>query len=140
MIVVVIIGILAAVAIPRFVAANTKSKQNEAKTFLRQIHAMEKVYFEEHKTYWGGLEAAFMENVRGSVIVYADKAEPDRFSYIGVQIPSNARYTYSIEASKSSFNVIANCPNPGLDDDPTPDTWMINEEGILTCTSDDSKD
>ena len=34
MIVVVIIGILAALAIPRFMAANTRAKQSEAKQIL----------------------------------------------------------------------------------------------------------
>ena len=37
MIVVVIIGILATLAIPRFMAVSTKNKQSEAKLILKQI-------------------------------------------------------------------------------------------------------
>ena len=52
MIVVVIIGILAAMAIPRFIAVSTKSKQSEAKLILKQIHNNEQTYFQEHGHYW----------------------------------------------------------------------------------------
>jgi len=38
MIVVVIIGILAALAIPRYMAVSTKNKQSEAKLILKQIY------------------------------------------------------------------------------------------------------
>ena len=51
MIVVVIIGILAAIAIPRFMAASTKSKQSEAKLILKQIYEMERAYSQEYGTY-----------------------------------------------------------------------------------------
>jgi len=51
MIVVVIIGILAAIAIPRFMAASTKSKQSEAKLILKQIYEMERAYHQEYGTY-----------------------------------------------------------------------------------------
>ena len=44
MIVVVIIGILAALAIPRFMTATTKSKQSECKQILKQIYTMERTY------------------------------------------------------------------------------------------------
>jgi type IV pilus assembly protein PilA len=51
MILVVIIGILAAIAIPRFMTASTKSKQSEAKLILKQIYEMERAYHVEYGTY-----------------------------------------------------------------------------------------
>ena len=39
MIVVVILGILAAMAIPRFITVTSKSKQSEAKLILKQIYS-----------------------------------------------------------------------------------------------------
>ncbi|MEA3297150.1 MAG: prepilin-type N-terminal cleavage/methylation domain-containing protein, partial [candidate division Zixibacteria bacterium] len=54
MIVVVIIGILAALAIPRFMQATTKSKQSEAKGILKQIYTMERAYRQENNTYATG--------------------------------------------------------------------------------------
>ena len=51
MIVVVIIGILASIAIPRFMAASTKSKQAEAQQILKQIYVMQRAYHQEYDTY-----------------------------------------------------------------------------------------
>ncbi len=51
MIVVVIIGILAALAIPRFMQATTKSKQSEAKQILKQIYTMQRAYRQMYDTY-----------------------------------------------------------------------------------------
>ena len=51
MIVVVIIGILAALAIPRFMRATTKAKQSEAKQILKQIYTMQRAYRQMYDTY-----------------------------------------------------------------------------------------
>ncbi|MBD3298051.1 MAG: prepilin-type N-terminal cleavage/methylation domain-containing protein [candidate division Zixibacteria bacterium] len=125
MIVVVIIGILAALAIPRFMASTTKSKQSEAKQILKQIYVMERAYRQEFDTYWGNG-------------ISADAANPDNFSRLGVQIGPTARYTYSIVADATTFTATANAPDPGLDDDATPDTWTIDHTGDLQVTSDDA--
>lgn len=125
MIVVVIIGILAALAIPRFMASTTKSKQSEAKQILKQIYVMERAYRQEFDTYWGNG-------------ISADASNPDNFARLGVQIGPTARYTYSIVADATTFTATANAPDPGLDDDATPDTWTINHLGNLQVTSDDA--
>jgi len=125
MIVVVIIGILAALAIPRFMASTTRSKQSEAKEILKQIYVMERAYRQEYDVYWGNG-------------ISANEANPDNFARIGVQIMSTARYTYSIVAAAATFTVTANVANPGLDDDAAPDTWTIDHDGNLLCTSDDA--
>ncbi len=51
MIVVAIIGILAAIAIPNFLKFQAKSKQSEAKTNLKAILTAETSYFGEYNTY-----------------------------------------------------------------------------------------
>jgi prepilin-type N-terminal cleavage/methylation domain-containing protein len=51
MIVVVIIGILASIAIPKFAAIVTKSKVTEAKTVLNQIIDLETTYYLTSNTY-----------------------------------------------------------------------------------------
>ena len=83
MIVVVIIGILAALAIPRFMTATTKSKQSEVKGILKQIYTMERTYRQQNNTYWGA----------GNVAI-ANGSFPD----IGVEIPASAIYTYTIRS------------------------------------------
>ncbi|CAM3096446.1 prepilin-type N-terminal cleavage/methylation domain-containing protein [Corallococcus sp. ZKHCc1 1396] len=51
MIVVAIIGILAAIAIPNFIRFQAKSKQSEAKTNLKAIFTAQKAYFGEKDKY-----------------------------------------------------------------------------------------
>jgi len=123
MIVVVIIGILAAMAIPRFMAANTKSKQSEAKQVLKQIYSMQRAYRQEHDTYWGNG-------------ISAHSGAPQAFSMIQVEVMPPARYTFSIVAAVNTFTCTAT--SSILDDDATLDTWTINEQGALVVTSDDA--
>jgi prepilin-type N-terminal cleavage/methylation domain-containing protein len=124
MIVVVIIGILAALAIPRFMAATTKSKQSECKGILKQIYTMERTYRQQNNTYWG----------QGTT---ANAAAGNAFVTIGVEVTTNALYTYTITtATGTNLLVTATCSI--LDDDATVDTWTISEQGVLLCTSDDS--
>lgn len=76
MIVVVIIGILASIAIPKFTTLITRTKLTEAKTILRQIINLEKSYYLSESTY-----KAFA----------AGAAQAD----IGFEQPDDAKFTYS---------------------------------------------
>jgi prepilin-type N-terminal cleavage/methylation domain-containing protein len=114
MIVVVIIGILAALAIPRFMKASAKSKTSEAQLVLKQIYTMERTYKQQFDVYSADLNA------------------------IGVEVPPNANYNYTITAADAvSFTAQADWPDPGIDDDATPDTWTIDQDGTITHTSND---
>ncbi len=115
MIVVVIIGILAALAIPRFMQATTKSKQSEAKQLLKQIYTMQRAYRQEYNTY-GDDGVSIAAGVGG------------RFTQIGVDVQTTARYTYLMAAGLNVFTCTA---TGNLDDDPTIDTWTINQDGVL---------
>ena len=121
MIVVVIIGILAALAIPRFMAATTKSKQSEAKQILKQIYTMEHAYRQENNTYATG--DASPQVALGS------------FPVLGVEIMAGARYSYAITAS--GLNTFLFTATANLDDDGTIDTWTIDETGLLQNTIND---
>lgn len=123
MIVVVIIGILAALAIPRFMRATTKSKQSEAKQLLKQVYTMQQAYRQEKDTYWGNAAVA-------------SAAAPNGFSGIGVEIGPTARYSYLLAAGSLAFTCTATAST--LDDDAAIDTWTITETGSLVCTSDDA--
>src|SRR5512143_2698822 len=57
MIVVAIIGILAAIAIPNFLKYQAKSKQSEAKTNLKGIFTSETSYFGENNNYGGSFSS-----------------------------------------------------------------------------------
>ncbi len=123
MIVVVIIGILAALAIPRFMRASTKSKQSEAKQILKQIYTMERTYRQENSTYWGAG-------------VTASAAAQNGFVTIGVEIMPTAKYTYTIVTADAT-TLLVTATASELDDDPAVDTWQIDDAGNLQCTNDD---
>jgi prepilin-type N-terminal cleavage/methylation domain-containing protein len=124
MIVVVIVGILAALAIPRFMKAATKAKQSEAKGILKQVHTMQKAYFVENDHY-----------CRDGVV--ANAGAPLAFAPLAIEIISSARYDYTMAVNGFQFTCTATA---NLDDDATIDTWTIDETGVLTCVIDDSKD
>jgi type IV pilus assembly protein PilE len=124
MIVVVIVGILAALAIPRFMKAATKAKQSEAKGILKQVHTMQKAYFVEVDSY-----------CRDGIVANAGNALA--FAPLAIEIISSARYDYTMAVNGVQFTCTATA---NLDDDAAIDTWTIDETGILTCAIDDSRD
>ena len=128
MIVVVIIGILAALAIPRFTRATTKAKQSEAKSILKQIYTMQLGYRHEHDIY-------FVDPTP------ANAANPLAFESLGlgVEIMLVARYTYTISSTDAgATNFSATATSGILDEDATADTWTINQAGVLLVVSDDA--
>ncbi len=127
MIVVVIIGILAALAIPRFMRATTKSKQSEAKQILKQIYTMEQAYRQEKDTYW----------ISGGVV--AGSATPAAFSILGIDIGLTARYSYDFTLENATaFTARAQALGKDLDDDATVDQWQIDQTGNLVVVVDDA--
>lgn len=119
MIVVVILGILAAMAIPRFITVTTKSRQSEAKLILKQIYSNERIYFEQFGEYW--IPPA------GTI---ANQANPFAFAEILVEVQNPARYDYTLLGTPATFTATATA---NLDDDPTIDEWTIDEGGRLRC-------
>lgn len=108
MIVVVIIGILAALAIPRFMSATVKAKQSEAKTILKQVYTLQRTYKQGSSA---GLYAA-------------DIAD------LGFDAPPNAKYTYTISAADAaSFTALAT--DNGSDADLVNNVWSIDEDGAI---------
>ena len=76
MIVVVIIGILAAIAIPKFNQASARAKEKEADGILKQIYTLQNTYFAEYgqwATAYGspGLEQVGWEDPTNSLKHYA---------------------------------------------------------------------
>jgi len=118
MVVVIVIGVIAALTIPRFMACTTYPKTAEAREVLKQIHVQQRAYRQEYGTYWGNG-------------ITADKNTPLNFAKLGVELMASARYTYSIVAGPTSYTCTAEA---NLDDDPTIDTWTIDGGGELLNT------
>lgn len=76
MIVVVILGILAALAVPRFSMAAHKSREKEAELILKQVYSMQMAYLSSRGTYAGSVadlvEVGFERPVGAQHYVWAD--------------------------------------------------------------------
>lgn len=97
MIVVAIIGILAAIAIPNFIKFQAKSKQSEAKTGLKGIFQAQKSYFAEKDSYSSAFNQIGYIPERGN-----------RYSYHlgGANNQTRAAATLASPATAAGFNII----------------------------------
>jgi len=123
MIVVVIVAVLSAMAIPRYMRSATKAKQSEARTILKQIYTMQQAYYAEHLSYC--LDG-----------VTANAANSSAYSPLMIEIMPSARYTYVI--SLNGVDHFTCTATANLDDDATIDTWVIDDTGVLVKVIDDS--
>ena len=124
MIVVVIIGILAALAIPRFMQSSTKARQSEAKLILKQIYVNQRTYRQATL-----LNSYYLPGGPASA------SAPLAFSEIWIEIMANSRYTYTMAATPNTFICTATA---NIDDDPAIDTWTMDHDGNLVNTIDDA--
>lgn len=113
MIVVAIIGILAAIAIPNFLRYQAKTKQSEAKTNLGSIFTSQVTYFGENDTYAGAIGA-------GS---------------LGWAPEGTTRYAYSV--TTATITLFSAEARGNIDTDSSVDVWIIDHTRTLTNTSND---
>ena len=123
MIVVVIIGILAAMAIPRFMEASTKAKQSEVKLIMKQIYVNERTFRQQS-----------LANTYYQPPGVASSANPQAFSQLWVEIMVGCRYSFTIVATNNTFICTA---TGNIDDDAILDTWTIDHNGVLLNTIND---
>jgi type IV pilus assembly protein PilA len=127
MIVVAIIGILAAIAIPNFLTYQAKAKQSEAKVGLGGIFTTATSYFAENNTFVA----------TGSQLGYAPAGTPRyEFSYGGTTINATGAASctglttvLAPNASASGFTAGA---RGNIDSDSTCDEWNMNDRRNLT--------
>ena len=104
MIVVVIIGILAALAYPNLEKYLKRARQTEAKTNLSAIYTAQKIYYTLHQSYAEDIKKLDLSLAQGL-------------------------YTFTIqEASKNTFKAQA---EGNIDDDDALDIWTIDQNKIL---------
>ena len=154
MIVVAIIGILAAIAIPNFLKFQAKSKQSEAKTNLGAIFTGELSFFGEQNQYGGfsqiGWSPSGTPRYHYTLSGWADNA----FSGVGalstqVTVPG---WTGNLNSVADNNGALINPPAIGIVAGPpasfaagaggkisnnaNSDGWLINEERRLWWTAD----
>jgi type IV pilus assembly protein PilA len=118
MIVVAIIGILAAIAVPNFIKFQCRSKQSEAKGNLKALYVSEESFRAEADTYTA--LAATSNATQTNAIGFQPKGE-------------KIRYVYSATAATTTFDAAATVGATFQGELPT-DNWTISEENDITNT------
>ena len=158
MIVVAIIGILAAIAIPNFLKFQAKSKQSEAKSNLGAIFTGEVSYFGENNSYghfgqinWSpsgqpryqyllgaGTTATTADNNHVGQVVVAIAAPASWTTVLNTVTDNGAAYTTAVAPAAASLTTstfvagaVGDISNPARTD-----AWSINERKLLCWTSD----
>ncbi|MGA7104903.1 MAG: prepilin-type N-terminal cleavage/methylation domain-containing protein [Candidatus Deferrimicrobiaceae bacterium] len=125
MIVVAIIAILAAIAIPNFMSFVVKTKRTEAKTNLEAIYKAEISWFGEYD-YFSNSFNEIRWRPEGSVYYYTFSLGTELYG-LGNAPPGGM--AFSPGASAQSFSA---CAWGSIDQDPTVDIWYINDRKNLT--------
>ena len=117
MIVVAIIGILAAIAIPNFLRFQLKSKSSEGKVNLAAIRTAEESYLAEFGSY---VAAAPAPTTAPTTTKTAWPASPAGFSTLGWSPEGSVFFQYGIAASNGGYTATAVAD---IDGDTTMQSW-----------------
>lgn len=135
MIVVAIVGILSAMAIPNFQKFRSRAIQAEARANLGAINTCQTIYFGDFDTFAGGPNA-FLD------IRYVPVTGTKRYTYILGQAVLPADFTVSpvpsgCNTTANGFTAIA---VGNIDNDPFIDFWAVNDQreirnAVNNCSS-----
>ena len=132
MIVVAIIGILAAIAIPNFLRFQAKSKQSEAKTNLGGIFTAETAYFAE-KNGFNGLDVVSWAPTGTCRYAYAVS---NSFT-LGDNTAGNVTAVKGVGTFDNTNNTFLAAAAGNIDTDATLDQWTMDQNRALLNTVDD---
>lgn len=113
LIVLVIIGVLAALAIPKFLSVTTRAKTTEAKLMLRQVYNLQRAYYLENDLYGTTLEGIGFDQ---------EKLKTEGGS---------ARYKIAITKATGLEFVATATAIIDFDKDGAFNVWSIDQDGIL---------
>jgi len=148
MIVVAIIGILAAIAIPNFIKFQLRAKAGESKVNLAGIRTAEESYFADAGSYLDFPEtpAVMGGQLKVPFVVFGDCPAPlpaftagaNGFCWIGWQPEGDVYYTYQVETqllaaaapSPASSNQFVVGAVADIDGDTNLNSWGVNQPDI----------
>lgn len=119
MVVIVIIGILALIAIPRFRSVTTRAKMTEAKSMLRQVHVLQEAYYYEYDKYAADLGSIGFEQVRL------------------ISEGGTARYEIRVESAGAAEYTATATSTVDFDKDGTFNVWQVNQAGAVSQRTSD---
>jgi len=131
MIVVAIIGILAAIAIPNFLNYQKKAKTSEARTNLGGIRTLEEAYAAEYDGYLACTINPAAGPPPGTTTTWT--AGVSSWDSLGFSPKGNIRFAYTVTATATTtFTATANAD---LDGDAADSTYTLNQLGTWTVAS-----
>ena len=113
MVVLVIIGILTLIALPRFMGMTTKAKTTEAKMQLRTLHALMQSYYFEYDQYTTDL----------ALIGFEQSPTVDN--------EGSARYLISVESAEGAQFIAIATAVVDFDKDGQFNVWEVNQDGLI---------
>jgi type IV pilus assembly protein PilA len=130
--VIAVVGVLAAIAIPSFLGYESRARQSEAKNNLRAIYTAESAHFAEHGSYADSFEA----------LEWRPSGGGRRYTYfLGEDVlpppgePAAALpFDVATFANRDGFQAAA---VGNIDGDPTLDVWVIGDDGWTDHVVDD---
>ncbi len=112
MVVVAIIGILAAIAIPRFQKFQARARQSEAKTNLSSIYALQLSFHADQDRYSGfSLTGYSWDNGSSSEVTRCNK---DNFIGFNLTDCRKVRYGYAAIGTETTFRALAGTNTAGI--------------------------
>ncbi len=113
MVVLVIIGVLTLLALPKLMPLVTKAKTTEAKLMLKQVYTLEKSYKYEHDIYSSSLPEIGFEQAKL------------------IREGGQARYVIEVvSANEKSFTAQATS-TVDFNDNGTYNVWVVDESGMI---------
>ena len=133
MIVVAIIGILAAIAIPNFLKYQAKAKQSEAKVNLKSVYTAELSYLAESDAY-NAFSAVGFDIEASSPRYQYDIGEGDKVGKTpGATITCGGGTSSGIDTNPGF--TATGCGN--IDGDSVVDSWFINDSNVISNMAND---
>lgn len=125
MIVVAIIGILAAIAIPNFLRFQLKAKSSEGKTNLAAIRTAEESYFAEYGIYISAMPSPPTDSMTpyNQKTVFSDAIANSGFDIIGWSPEGRVYFNYSAEINAGVADEFTAGAGADIDNDGTPQVW-----------------
>lgn len=139
MIVVAIIGILAAIAIPNFLRFQLKAKSSEGKTNLAAIRTAEESYYAEYGIYVSAdpSPAAITENLKTA---YTDAVADAGFAVVGWSPEGDVFFNYAVATGGANSDGFMASAAANIDADADPQLWGYHKGSAGGATPVPGKD
>ncbi len=123
-VVVAIVGVLAAIAIPNFVRYQLRAKDLGAKTALTSLHRAQVALHERTKRF---KELQLPEAAPGAAAIALSTDEQAAASELGWQVPATGYHSYTVSVGKTRKGKLAfaACAESDLDGDGVYGAWMV---------------